>query len=161
MGCVISICQTGSARRLGNCPQIKEGSGEIVLDDGNEVRIENDAVTGESLSVESVQNAVSFSAPERRRSSPRVGLSEQQVWPPWLLAVAGEAIREWKPRRANTFQKIDKVSKVMTKFVKSFQLFSLLLILIWSACSRILVIVLFSVSFCVVSDWARYLQQCV
>lgn len=31
-------------------------------------------------------------------------------WPPWLAAVAGEAIRGWVPRRADSFEKLDKVS---------------------------------------------------
>lgn len=30
-------------------------------------------------------------------------------WPPWLAAVAGEAINGWTPRRADSFEKIDKV----------------------------------------------------
>lgn len=30
-------------------------------------------------------------------------------WPPWLATVAGEAIRGWVPRRADFFEKLDKV----------------------------------------------------
>lgn len=33
-------------------------------------------------------------------------------WPSWLVAVAGEAIKEWIPRRANTFEKLEKVGSV-------------------------------------------------
>ncbi|KAL6494406.1 hypothetical protein OROGR_031206 [Orobanche gracilis] len=29
-------------------------------------------------------------------------------WPSWLNDVAGHAIKDWKPRRANTFEKLDK-----------------------------------------------------
>ncbi|MCI07799.1 putative serine/threonine-protein kinase, partial [Trifolium medium] len=32
----------------------------------------------------------------------------QQSWPPWLMEVAGDAIRDWTPRRANTFEKLAK-----------------------------------------------------
>ncbi|KAG4186098.1 hypothetical protein ERO13_A08G021108v2 [Gossypium hirsutum] len=32
-------------------------------------------------------------------------------WPAWLAVVAGEAIRGWIPRRADSFEKIDKPSK--------------------------------------------------
>ena len=56
---------------------------------------------------------------ERRRSKPNPRLSNppknvhgEQVaagWPSWLSAVAGEAINGWVPRRADTFEKIDKV----------------------------------------------------
>lgn len=31
-------------------------------------------------------------------------------WPAWLANVAGEAIRGWVPRRADSFEKLDKVS---------------------------------------------------
>ena len=30
-------------------------------------------------------------------------------WPPWLASVAGEAIKGWVPRRADSFEKLDKV----------------------------------------------------
>ncbi|KAF8676428.1 hypothetical protein HU200_046977 [Digitaria exilis] len=30
-------------------------------------------------------------------------------WPPWLVAVAGEALRGWAPRRADTFEKLNKI----------------------------------------------------
>ncbi|KAK4477922.1 hypothetical protein RD792_017187 [Penstemon davidsonii] len=55
---------------------------------------------------------------ERRRSKPNPRLSNppknihgEQVaagWPSWLSAVAGEAINGWTPRRADTFEKLDK-----------------------------------------------------
>ncbi|XP_022764110.1 probable serine/threonine-protein kinase At1g09600 isoform X2 [Durio zibethinus] len=32
-------------------------------------------------------------------------------WPSWLAAVAGEAIQGWVPRRANTFEKLDKIGQ--------------------------------------------------
>ncbi|KAH7860296.1 hypothetical protein Vadar_011789 [Vaccinium darrowii] len=32
-------------------------------------------------------------------------------WPPWLSAVAGEAIRGWVPRRADSFEKLDKIGQ--------------------------------------------------
>ncbi|KAI4321870.1 hypothetical protein MLD38_035201 [Melastoma candidum] len=38
----------------------------------------------------------------------------QQVaagWPPWLVAVAGEAIKGWLPRRADSFEKLDKIGQ--------------------------------------------------
>lgn len=55
---------------------------------------------------------------ERRRGKPNPRLSNlpksvfgEQVaagWPSWLSAVAGEAIEGWTPRRADSFEKIDK-----------------------------------------------------
>ncbi|KAK8545440.1 hypothetical protein V6N12_026274 [Hibiscus sabdariffa] len=56
---------------------------------------------------------------ERRRSKPNPGLSNmpkhsvgEQVaagWPAWLSDACGEALNGWIPRRADTFEKIDKI----------------------------------------------------
>ena len=42
---------------------------------------------------------------------PKASEGEQVAagWPSWLAAVAGEAIKGWIPRRADTFEKLDKV----------------------------------------------------
>ncbi|XP_028780861.1 probable serine/threonine-protein kinase At1g54610 [Neltuma alba] len=58
---------------------------------------------------------------ERRRSKPNPRLSNppkhvrgEQVaagWPPWLTAVCGEALSGWIPRKADTFEKIDKIGQ--------------------------------------------------
>ncbi|XP_073053406.1 probable serine/threonine-protein kinase At1g54610 [Primulina eburnea] len=58
---------------------------------------------------------------ERRRSKQNPRLSNppkhvhgEQVaagWPSWLSAVAGEAINGWTPRRADTFEKIEKIGQ--------------------------------------------------
>ncbi|KAE8711791.1 putative serine/threonine-protein kinase [Hibiscus syriacus] len=42
------------------------------------------------------------------------GIKAEQVaagWPYWLVAVASEAIKGWIPRRANTFEKLDKIGQ--------------------------------------------------
>ncbi|MBA0846380.1 hypothetical protein Goshw_001160, partial [Gossypium schwendimanii] len=52
--------------------------------------------------------SVSIPAPERRRTPSDLN---QQGWPSWLMAVAGEAIRDWTPRRANTFEKLDRIGQ--------------------------------------------------
>lgn len=42
------------------------------------------------------------------------GVEGEQVaagWPTWLATVAGEAIKGWIPRRANTFEKLDKIGQ--------------------------------------------------
>ncbi|KAL3617587.1 hypothetical protein CASFOL_037908 [Castilleja foliolosa] len=42
----------------------------------------------------------------------RRGLSSSgEGWPSWLNNVAGQAIKDWKPRRANTFEKLDKIGQ--------------------------------------------------
>ena len=44
-------------------------------------------------------------------------------WPTWLSSVAGEAIRGWIPRRADSFEKLDKVCEfcLSTDLVSLFQ----------------------------------------
>lgn len=67
---------------------------------------------------------------EKRRSRPNPRLSNppkhkhgEQVaagWPSWLSAHVGEAIDGWLPRRADTFEKIDKVGQLPLSFFLSF-----------------------------------------
>jgi len=52
------------------------------------------------------------SKPNPRLSNPPKNVHGEQVaagWPSWLSAVAGEAINGWTPRRADSFEKLDKV----------------------------------------------------
>ncbi|KAK9048329.1 hypothetical protein SSX86_032708 [Deinandra increscens subsp. villosa] len=46
-------------------------------------------------------------------SVPRATEGEQIAagWPPWLAVVAGEAIKGWVPRRADSFEKLDKIGQ--------------------------------------------------
>lgn len=47
------------------------------------------------------------------------GIEGEQIaagWPSWLTAVAGEAIKGWLPRRADSFEKLDKVSPTLCYF---------------------------------------------
>ncbi|KAK6130445.1 hypothetical protein DH2020_035855 [Rehmannia glutinosa] len=49
-----------------------------------------------------------------RLSNPPKHIHGEQVaagWPSWLVAVAGEALSGWTPRRADTFEKLDKASE--------------------------------------------------
>ncbi|KAK7397265.1 hypothetical protein VNO78_18432 [Psophocarpus tetragonolobus] len=49
-----------------------------------------------------------------RLSNPANHLRGEQVaagWPPWLTAVCGEALGGWIPRKADTFEKIDKIGQ--------------------------------------------------
>ncbi|KAL2470318.1 putative serine/threonine-protein kinase [Abeliophyllum distichum] len=52
--------------------------------------------------------------PNPRLSNPPKHIHGEQVaagWPAWLSAVAGEAINGWTPRRADTFEKLDKIGQ--------------------------------------------------
>ncbi|CAL1397115.1 unnamed protein product [Linum trigynum] len=91
--------------------EIRNGVGKEISSSNNNTEEESSA-------------AASVSKPkgERRRSSkhnPRLSnpskhLHGEQVaagWPSWLSAVAGEAINGWIPRRADTFEKLDKIGQ--------------------------------------------------
>uniref|UniRef100_A0A1J3E1Z9 Putative serine/threonine-protein kinase n=1 Tax=Noccaea caerulescens TaxID=107243 RepID=A0A1J3E1Z9_NOCCA len=52
------------------------------------------------------------SKPDPRRSNPPKNLLGEQVaagWPTWLSEVCGEALSGWLPRKADSFEKIDKI----------------------------------------------------
>ncbi|KAG7018642.1 putative serine/threonine-protein kinase [Cucurbita argyrosperma subsp. argyrosperma] len=52
--------------------------------------------------------------PNPRSSNPPKHVHGEQVaagWPAWLSAVAGEAINGWIPRRADSFEKLDKIGQ--------------------------------------------------
>ncbi|XP_057868181.1 probable serine/threonine-protein kinase At1g54610 isoform X2 [Cryptomeria japonica] len=59
----------------------------------------------------------------RLRNIPRYCEGEQVAagWPAWLSAVAGEAIKGWIPRRADTFQKLDKVKCYMHQLLSGLE----------------------------------------
>lgn len=60
------------------------------------------------------------SRPNPRQSNLPKHLRGEQVapgWPPWLSAVCGEALNGWIPRRADTFEKIDKVGVILRMLV--------------------------------------------
>ena len=57
------------------------------------------------------------SKPNPRLSNPTKHLQGEQLaagWPAWLTAVCEEVLSGWIPRKADTFEKIDKVGLYMT-----------------------------------------------
>ncbi|CAO2832707.1 unnamed protein product [Amaranthus hypochondriacus] len=78
-------------------------------EDGEEKREEEGKDKSEKPRVERLR-----SKPNPRLSNPLKSVHGEQVaagWPSWLSAVAGEAINGWIPRRADTFEKIDKIGQ--------------------------------------------------
>ncbi|XP_057502998.1 probable serine/threonine-protein kinase At1g54610 [Actinidia eriantha] len=103
-------------RRTKNLSVVSSGTLRV-----EETRIDN-AKSGVSNGVTRKEEKVDGdrrSQGERRRSKPNPRLSNppkhkhgEQVaagWPSWLSAHVGEAIDGWLPRRADTFEKIDKI----------------------------------------------------
>lgn len=46
---------------------------------------------------------------EKYKPRPEFSLKTCHGWPSWLCTFAGDAIKDLTPRRANTFEKLDKV----------------------------------------------------
>jgi hypothetical protein len=61
--------------------------------------------------------------PNPRLSNPPKHLEGECVaagWPSWLSSVAGEAVRGWIPRRADSFEKLDKVKLSFHLLIRDF-----------------------------------------
>nr|DAD20956.1 TPA_asm: hypothetical protein HUJ06_022419 [Nelumbo nucifera] len=78
----------------------KQGNGSIRLHGGNFER------KREKAEYAFVHHPVMGSIPKATE-----GEQIAAGWPPWLAAVAGEAIRGWVPRRADSFEKLDKIGQ--------------------------------------------------
>ncbi|XP_011015566.1 PREDICTED: probable serine/threonine-protein kinase At1g54610 [Populus euphratica] len=121
MGCVF-----GKELNAKKCAVEREGGGgerrrEV------EVRVakaeENDACNGENEKGNNNDVLEERRRREKRHRSskpnPRLSNAPKHIhgeqvaagWPSWLSAVAGEAINGWTPRRADTFEKLDKIGQ--------------------------------------------------
>ncbi|KAL6517196.1 hypothetical protein OROHE_017902 [Orobanche hederae] len=84
---------------------------------GGGVQVQNCRGDGQKQEEENVQiskGARRRCRPDPRLSNPPKNIHGEQVaagWPSWLSAVAGEAINGWTPRRADSFEKIDKIGQ--------------------------------------------------
>ncbi|KAK6920461.1 Protein kinase domain [Dillenia turbinata] len=115
MGCVLGTRAAGGEDR--NPPRkskkpSSEVSNSIVDDNGRVSRVPEQAPEkGKQKEKAVVAGGGDFPVPEKRK--PRLDhlVTNQQGWPVWLAAVAGDAIEGWTPRRANTFEKLDKIGQ--------------------------------------------------
>ncbi|KAJ3683757.1 hypothetical protein LUZ60_013984 [Juncus effusus] len=83
-------------------------------DGGKKENIEEPAAVAGAGAVEQVKKEKRRKGADPRHGSFSNRARGEQVaagWPPWLAAVAGEAINGWKPRRADSFEKIDKIGQ--------------------------------------------------
>lgn len=73
-------------------------------------RVHDDQI--EKKKRERLEAAISANYPGKG-SIPKAMEAEQVAagWPSWLSSVAGEALEGWLPRRAETFEKLDKVCR--------------------------------------------------
>lgn len=72
----------------------------------DEIKEDNEKLTGESKRSNKA---------DPRKSNPPKHLIGEQIsagWPSWLSEICGEALNGWLPRKADSFEKIEKVSTV-------------------------------------------------
>ncbi|CAI8615519.1 unnamed protein product [Vicia faba] len=100
MGCVIGRQATTSEKKV---DEVDNGCEKEKIDGGDRVQVPT--TRGESRR--------RLKANPRLSNLPKHLLGEQVAagWPPWLTAVCGEALSGWIPRKADTFEKIDKIGQ--------------------------------------------------
>lgn len=112
MGCVLGTEASHGRRRSAGDRRRRRRSTEGppgAVDANVAVRVGKEATEQQQ---QGTRRAGDVPAVERRKPRLDPCLRNQQGWPPWLLAVAGEAIQGWTPRRANAFEKLAKVGHV-------------------------------------------------
>ncbi|KAL3655058.1 hypothetical protein CASFOL_000844 [Castilleja foliolosa] len=106
MGCVLGREAAGKRRARRNQkngqPQDSGSAAAATLRNGVAER-------GKEKKTEEFPAETAVAMPEFRLK--RGVSSGGEGWPSWLNEVAGQAIKDWKPRRANTFEKLDKIGQ--------------------------------------------------
>ncbi|KAK1591528.1 hypothetical protein Q3G72_009114 [Acer saccharum] len=125
MGCVFgrdaSAKQVGRKAEASSAEAVRVGRKEDDEEEGSEIKNGGNRKANNENGEEEEAAAAGARRQKRRSSRPNPRLSNppkhvhgEQVaagWPPWLSAVAGEAINGWTPRRADTFEKLDKIGQ--------------------------------------------------
>ncbi|KAK0607186.1 hypothetical protein LWI29_010908 [Acer saccharum] len=125
MGCVFgrdaSAKQVGRKAEASSAEAVRVGRKEDDEEEGSEIKNGGNRKANNDNGEEEEAAAAGARRQKRRSSRPNPRLSNppkhvhgEQVaagWPPWLSAVAGEAINGWTPRRADTFEKLDKIGQ--------------------------------------------------
>lgn len=113
-----------SNRKLDEVSARKADRNVVEVQNGENQKVETDGDDGVKVQRPSGERRRSKTNP--RLSNPPKHLRGEQVaagWPPWLTAVCGEALNGWIPRKADTFEKIDKVGLYLLGKVISFGYF--------------------------------------
>ncbi|XP_054792476.1 probable serine/threonine-protein kinase At1g54610 isoform X2 [Prosopis cineraria] len=122
MGCVLGVARDDAGRRAGSGARNRREQ-NCAADGGNAVRVGSEGTAKEKQRTgqHGGEFVDQFPGPERRKPSLDPCAQTQQGWPSWLMAVAGDAIRDWAPRRANTFEKLAKVKCYMKQLLSGLE----------------------------------------
>ncbi|KAK1300948.1 putative serine/threonine-protein kinase [Acorus calamus] len=116
-----SVVERGRSSRLHSRSQAQDNVAAVVGGEGERKLAAVASVKTEVRGGHHQRRATTdFEAASGRELNPRIlsavpnGLQGEQVaagWPSWLAEVAGEAIKGWLPRRADSFEKLDKIGQ--------------------------------------------------
>lgn len=113
MGCVLGKRATWrrEARRKPKNDERRDSESTAVKVQHDVVERDKDQKIEEVPAAVAGRRSLPVASPEFRL---RIGVDSAAAerWPSWLVDVAGDVIKDWKPRRANTFEKLDKVIAV-------------------------------------------------
>ncbi|XP_015866951.2 probable serine/threonine-protein kinase At1g54610 [Ziziphus jujuba] len=110
MGCVLGT-EASLGRRKSNGNQTSRRSRRRSIEGPTGAVDVNAAVRTVRKEVTEQKKTGDVTALERRKPRLDPYSRNEQGWPTWLMAVAGEAIEGWTPRRANTFEKLAKIGQ--------------------------------------------------
>lgn len=115
MGCVLGT-ESGGDRRRSVARRRKSGEPATSAVNAVEVRVRKQATERQRTRRTGDVSANVTTSEQRKPKLSDSFLANQQQggWPPWLLAAAGDAIRDWTPRRANSFERLAKVGLTET-----------------------------------------------
>ncbi|KAJ8634083.1 hypothetical protein MRB53_027419 [Persea americana] len=108
MGCVIGKTASGDVRKPAGA-SASSGRVEEPSDARKDARRERERRSVGDLRQQPRQRPP-VTESVRRKPSLRP-MNAGTAWPSWLSAVAGDAIEGWKPRRADSFEKLDKIGQ--------------------------------------------------
>ncbi|XP_076960939.1 putative serine/threonine-protein kinase At1g54610 [Bidens hawaiensis] len=104
MGCVLGTGASASSDRRSKSNDTAEQAAATNTNT-------NTSNTQPTQSVRPVVDKKDDVRPYGRRLKMQYSLHTAPTWPAWLSDVAGDAINDWNPRRANEFEKLDKIGQ--------------------------------------------------
>ncbi|KAK9066378.1 hypothetical protein SSX86_013700 [Deinandra increscens subsp. villosa] len=114
MGCVLSTRATSDRRSKSNARHHKaeESTANSTITQPTQNDVSSDHVASDDIN-DGVEKRIRQISGDVHRSRPKMeySLNTAPSWPSWLSAVAGDAIRDWTPRRANSFEKLTKIGQ--------------------------------------------------
>ncbi|KAM6570399.1 hypothetical protein CsatB_018384 [Cannabis sativa] len=111
MGCVLGTEAAGDRRRSTGAQRSRRKVEQSRSANTVDVTVRNKKKETERQRTRTSKRNGDLPVVEQRKPRPEPFLTNQQGWPSWLLAAAGDAIQGWTPRRANSFERLAKIGQ--------------------------------------------------